>query len=300
MKGLRGEGAVIKSLFSSPELKKGLSLLPLSFGSIRDTIVVIRGAGEQASAVAHCLFRSGFKVCLIEAAQPLAVRRMVSFCEAVYDGQKTVEGVTALSVFDPAQIPSVWDQGQIPLAIDPEKKVVGFLRPHVLVDAILAKRNVGTTVTDAPLVIALGPGFTAPTDAHVIVETNRGHNLGRLIFDGRAEPNTGIPGMINGFSEERVFRAPCDGLFIALRDIGAMVCAGDTVAQVAGEPVIVRISGVLRGMLRDGITVTKGLKAGDVDPRGKKEYCATISDKARALGGAVLSAILGELPKKLM
>lgn len=266
---------------------------------ISETIVAIRGAGEQASAIAHCLFRSGFRVCLLETAQPLAVRRLVSFCEAVYEGEMTVEGLAAMRIDDPGDIPSVWDRVRIPLVIDPEKKILDVLRPHVLVDAILAKRNMGTSVTDAPLVIALGPGFTAPQDAHVVVETNRGHNLGRLIFDGSAEPNTGIPGMISGFSAERVFRAPRDGVFTALRDIGAMVSAGDTVGQVEGEPVVVRLSGVLRGMLRDGITVTKGIKAGDVDPRGRKEYCATISDKARALGGAVLSAILCELPKKL-
>ena len=268
-------------------------------GDIGQTRVLIRGAGEQASGVAHRLFKSGFKVCLTEIPQPLAVRRMVSFCEAVYEQEKTVEGVTALRIDEPRRIFSIWEEGKIPLLIDPENNTRDFLKPHVLVDAIIAKKNVGTKITDAPLVIGLGPGFVAPKDVHVVIETNRGHNLGRLILEGEAEPNTGVPGVIAGFGAERVFRAPRNGIFKSIKEIGDMVSAGETVAQVEGEPVKVKISGVIRGLLRDGTEVTKGIKAGDVDPRGDKSYCFTISDKARALGGAVLEAILSQLPQRL-
>jgi xanthine dehydrogenase accessory factor len=161
------------------------------------------------------------------------------------------------------------------------------------------KKNIGTKITDAPLVIGLGPGFVAPKDVHVVIETNRGHNLGRLIFEGKAEPNTGVPGVITGFGAERVFRAPRNGIFKRIKEIGDMVSAGETVAQVEGEPIKIKISGVIRGLLRDRTEVTEGIKAGDVDPRGDKSYCFTISDKARALGGSVLEAILSQLPQKL-
>lgn len=272
---------------------------PLTYEGIWQTRVLIRGAGEQASGVAHRLFKSGFKVCLTEISRPLAVRRMVSFCEAVYDQKKTVEGVTALRIAEPAEIFSVWEEGKLPLLVDPENNTKKILNPHVLVDAILAKRNVGTKITDAPLVVGLGPGFEAAKDVHVVIETNRGHNLGRLIFEGEAEPNTGVPGTIAGFSTERVFRAPRNGVFRVVKEIGDMVSERETVARVEGEPIKATISGVVRGILRDGTEVTKGLKAGDVDPRGDRNYCITISEKARALGGAILEAILSQLPQRL-
>jgi len=273
--------------------------LLIAYEKIGQTRVLIRGAGEMASGVAHCLFKSGFNVCLTETSQPLAVRRLVSFCEAVYDRGKTVEGVTALLVINPSEIFSVWEERKLPLMVDPENNIKDFLKPHVLVDAILAKRNVGTKIIDAPLVVGLGPGFNGGKDVHVVIETNRGHNLGRLIFEGEAEPNTGVPGVIAGFGAERVFRAPQDGIFKVAKDIGDMIAAGEMVAQVEGEPVKANISGVIRGLLRDGTKVTKGLKAGDIDPRGERSYCATISEKARALGGSVLEAILSQLPKRL-
>jgi xanthine dehydrogenase accessory factor len=270
-----------------------------AYERIGQTRVLIRSAGEMASGVAHRLFRSGFRLCLIETSSPLAVRRMVSFCEAVYDREKTVEGITAIKIDKPSDIFSVWEEGKIPLMVDPENLLKDFLNPHVLVDAILAKRNVGTKITDAPLVVALGPGFTARKDAHVVVETNRGHDLGRLIFEGAAEPNTGVPGIIAGFGAERVFRAPRDGIFRIEKDIGDMVAAQEVIAQVEGEPIRANIPGVIRGLLRDGTKVTKGLKAGDIDPRGEQSYCTRISEKARSLGGAVLEAILSQLSKRL-
>ena len=260
--------------------------------------MIVRGAGEQASGIAHRLFRCGFKVCLVETATPLAVRRMVSFCEAVYDGKKTVEGVTAVCIDNPNQIFSVWQNNQIPLIVDPENEMRHILCPHVVIDAILAKRNVGTRMSDAPLVIGLGPGFYAGRDVHVVIETNRGHNLGRLIFDGEPEPNTGMPGTIGGYSVERVFRAPGKGIFRSIKNIGDLVSEGDVLAKVEETPILAKISGIIRGMLRDGTRVKIGLKAGDIDPRKETTHCPTISDKARALGGSALEAILFKLPQQ--
>ena len=271
---------------------------PIQYDEICQTKVLIRGAGEQASGIAHRLHRSGFKVCLIDTANPLAVRRLVSFCEAVYDGEKTVEGITAVRIDEGERILAVWESKKIPLLVDPKNDTKDSLRPHVLIDAILAKKNVGTKITDAPLVLGLGPGFRAQKNVHVVIETNRGHNLGRLIFEGEAAPNTGVPGVIAGYGAERVFRAPGDGTFTTHKEIGDLVSEGETVASVEGKPIKSGVSGVIRGLLRDGTKVTSGLKAGDVDPRGDKTNCDTISDKARALGGAVLEAILSQLPKQ--
>jgi xanthine dehydrogenase accessory factor len=272
----------------------------ITYNDIHSTRVLIRSGGDLGSGIALRLFGSGFKVCLVDTGTPLAVRRMVSFCEAVYDGEKTIEGLTAVRVNQPEEIGSVWEKGKIPLLIDPTNETRYFLKPHVVIDAILAKRNMGTLISDAPLVIGLGPGFQAGNDVHVVIETNRGHNLGRLIFNGAAEPNTGIPGTIAGFSTERVFRAPCDGMFRSNKDIGGMVVKGEQVARVADIPIHSEIDGIIRGMLRDSTKVTKGTKAGDVDPRGDMDHCQTISDKARSLGGAVLEAILRQLPERLI
>ncbi|MBN1545453.1 MAG: EF2563 family selenium-dependent molybdenum hydroxylase system protein [Syntrophaceae bacterium] len=267
------------------------------FSDVGNTVVLIRGAGEQATGVAHRLFKAGFKLCFTEIAEPLAVRREVSFCEAVYDGEKTVEGVTAKKIDNQTEIAQVWQEGKIPLLVDPENRTLKILKPHVLIDAILAKYNVGTAITDAPLVIGLGPGFTAGKDVHIVIETNRGHDLGRVIFEGEAEPNTGVPGVIAGYGIERVLRASADGIFHNVRAIGDQVEAGDVIAEVEGKPVKTVIAGVVRGLLREGIQVTEGLKAGDVDSRANRQACFTISDKARALGGAALEGILYQLPK---
>jgi xanthine dehydrogenase accessory factor len=257
-----------------------------------DITVLMKGAGEMASGVAWRLFQCGFSIILTETHQPLAVRRKVSFCEAVYDGKMIVEGVEALLIKHPDDRFRVWAEGKIPLILDPECESRHAIKPHVLVDAVLAKKNRGTCMTDAPLVIALGPGFEAEKDAHFVVETNRGHNLGRLLTSGTAEPDTGIPGPIQGITTDRVLRAPTDGPFHSSLDIGAQVKQGEVVGTVAGETVRAKIDGVLRGLIHDDVAVKEGLKIGDIDPRGIDAYCYTISEKARALGGAVLEGIL--------
>ena len=261
--------------------------------SIENIIVLIKGGGEMASGVAYRLYKSNFKkICMTEVSQPQAVRREVSFCEAIYDEEKTVEGVTARLIESHELIQGVWDRGQIPIIVDPQARVLNFLSPDVVVDAILAKKNLGTKITDAPLVIGLGPGFYAGRDVHLVVETNRGHNLGRVISEGEAEKNTGIPGVIAGYGAERVFRASREGRLKALKKIGDYIEAGEVVATVDGVPVKAQIKGVIRGMLRDGTDVWKGMKAGDIDARGIKESCYTVSDKTKAIGGGVLEGIL--------
>ena len=262
-------------------------------GCLNELTVLIRGAGEMATGVAHRLYRSHFKIIMVELSQPLAVRREVSFCEAVYDGEKEVEGVRAKRVPGPEKIPSAWKEGNIPLLVDPEgKETRRLMKPDVIVDAILAKRNVGTRIHDAPLVIGLGPGFSAGKDVHIVVETNRGHNLGKIILRGSAEPDTGVPGDIGGYSTERVLRSPKKAVFRAECSIGERVSKGTVVAVVDDSPVIAQISGTVRGLLRDGVVVRRAMKVGDIDPRGRREHCFTISDKARAIGGGVLEAIL--------
>jgi xanthine dehydrogenase accessory factor len=254
--------------------------------------VLVKGGGEMATGVAHRLARSGFRVCLTEIAAPQAVRRGVSFCEAVFEGRKEVEGLVARRVSGEKEILAAWDEKMIPLVVDPECRIREILRPAILVDAILAKKNTGTRLEDAPLVIGLGPGFRAGKDAHLVVETNRGHNLGRVIEAGEAEPDTGIPGEIGGHTWERVLRAPVAGRFRARRQIGDSVQKGERIVEVEGVEVEAQIGGVLRGVLRDDLFVPQGMKVGDIDPRGIRAYCFTISDKARAIGGGVLEAIL--------
>jgi xanthine dehydrogenase accessory factor len=260
---------------------------------LSELLVLIRGAGEMASGVAHRLYRSHFKVCMLEIAQPLAVRRRVSFSEAIYEGEKEVEGVRARFINNPEEISSVWKEGKIPLLIDPDSKETrSFLTPDVMVDAVLAKRNLGTHLHDADLVIGLGPGFTAGKDVHFVIETNRGHNLGKVIQNGAAEPDTGVPGEIGGYTVERVLTTMKKGTFYPHKEIGDRVSKGSVIAVADDFPVIAGISGVVRGLLRNGIEVKKGMKVGDIDPRGRKEHCFTISEKARAIGGGVLEAIL--------
>lgn len=259
--------------------------------------VVVRGAGEMATGVAHRLARSGFRVCLTDIAMPSAVRRAVSFCEAVYQGMKEVKGLTAKKVDSTDEIERCWADGSLPLVVDEKGEIIRHLRPDVVVDAILAKRNLGTGKSDAKLVIGLGPGFTAGDDVHAVIETNRGHNLGRVIYSGQAEPNTGIPGKIEGYGPERVVRSPSRGSFKAGARIGDMVKAGQVLGSVDGQPVKSNIDGVLRGIVRDGLAVDRGFKLGDVDPRGDREACFTISDKALAIAGGVLEAIMARFNK---
>jgi xanthine dehydrogenase accessory factor len=259
--------------------------------------VLIKGAGEMATGVAHRLFRSGFHLCLTEIPEPLAVRRAVSFCEAVFEKEKEVEGVKARLVQQENEIRQAWAQRWLPVIIDPAAKIRKILKPDVVVDAILAKKNLGTSPADAPLVIGLGPGFRAGEDVHLVIETNRGHNLGRIIEAGEAEINTGVPGNIGGYTWQRVLRAPADGIFQAQKLIGEAVQIGETVAEVNGAPMEAEISGVLRGILRNGIRVQKQMKAGDIDPRGNPKHCFTISDKALAIAGGVLEAVLRKFNK---
>jgi len=255
-------------------------------------LVVIKGAGDLASGVAHRLNRAGFQVIMTEISRPTVIRRTVAFASAVYDGTATVEGVTARLVKDPGTALLLAREGEIAVIIDPRGEIIFTLKPDIVVDAVMAKTNMGTTKNMAPTVIALGPGFTAGRDVHAVIETQRGHHLGRVIWYGEAATDTGRPGYIMGYSEERIIRAPADGIFQSRKTIGDMVSAGEVVATVGGVPVKSAITGVLRGILHDGLQVNKNMKAGDVDPRGERDFCFTISDKARAIAGGVLEAVL--------
>ena len=254
--------------------------------------VLVRGAGDIASGIALRLYHSGFRVIMTEIEKPTTIRRTVAFSEAVLNGIQRVEDVTAHLAGSPKEATDLVEKGIIPVLVDPGCRYRSFFSPDVQVDAILAKRNLGTSIADAPVVVAVGPGFTAGYDCHAVVETMRGHTLGRVYYEGSALPNTNIPGLIGGFRGERVIRAPRDGSFESVRKIGDRVKEGEIVGYVEGEPVRTTIAGVLRGLLADGIPVTKGMKSGDVDPRGEVEYCRLVSDKALSVSGGVLEAIL--------
>lgn len=255
-------------------------------------LIVIRGAGDLASGVAVRLHRAGFSLVMTDLEKPTAIRREVSFCRAITDGRAQVEDALAEYARTCGDARAIVARGNIAVMADPSGACIAELKPDVLVDAILAKKNTGTSLADAPVVIALGPGFTAGADCHAVVETMRGHDLGRVYETGSALPNTGVPGMIGGYASQRLLRAPCDGVFRATVAIGDTVGAGDTVAMVDGTPVIAAIGGVVRGLLPSGTPVASGMKSGDIDPRGVRENCFTVSDKARAIGGGVLEAVL--------
>ncbi len=255
-------------------------------------MILIKGAGDLASGAAVRLAHCGFEIVMTDLKHPTSIRRTVCFSEAIRTGVQTVEDVTAEYARSIEEIPAIHRRGHIAVLADPNALCVQALHPEAIVDAILAKRNLGTRLSDAPIVIALGPGFTAGGDCHAVIETMRGHDLGRMILSGAAQENTGIPGSIGGFTTERVLRAPKDGLFTEIRHIGDTVKRGETVATVDGEPVITAIDGVVRGLLPSGTPVTKGMKSGDVDPRSAVEHCYTVSDKARSIAGGVLEAIL--------
>jgi len=255
-------------------------------------LVVIRGAGDIATGVALRLRRAGLKIVMTDIEQPTAIRRTVAFSQAIIHGETMVEDITARRADSPAQALALLEEDVVPVLADPEGACIPVLKPATVVDAILAKKNLGTRITDAPVVIGVGPGFTAGTDCHAVVETMRGHYLGRALYQGSAQPNTGIPGLIGGFAGERVLRAPADGVFRQLLDIGAQVKLGDIAAEVNGVPMTCTLDGVLRGILPDGTPVRKGMKAGDIDPRCKIEHCYCASDKALAVGGGVLEALL--------
>ncbi|MBU2513809.1 EF2563 family selenium-dependent molybdenum hydroxylase system protein [bacterium] len=254
--------------------------------------ICIKGAGEMASGIACRLHKANFKkIAMLETDNPSAVRRRVSFSEAVYDGSQTVEGISAVNINGLEEMESAWETGRIAIAIDPDWQLLGY--PFdVVVDAILAKKNLGTCCRDARLVIGLGPGFTAGKDVDYVIETQRGHNLGRVLEKGSAVDNTGIPGNIGGYTSERVLRSPGEGFFKPQKEIGDLVEKNTVLGVVGDSPVQAQIGGVVRGLIRGDIKVYKGMKLGDVDPRGNPEYCSTVSEKARALGGAVLETIL--------
>ena len=255
-------------------------------------LVLIKGAGDLATGVAVRLHHAGIRVVMTDLARPTAVRRTVAFCQCIYDGVTRVEDVTARRVGGVPEAEQTLEAGEIPVLVDPEAEILQKMPFDALVDAILAKRNTGTVLTDAPIVIALGPGFTAGVDCRAVVETMRGHDLGRVILEGGALPNTGVPGDVAGFSRERLIRASADGTFHPLRGIGDFVEGGDVVAMVDGTPVLAAMSGMVRGMLPEGLPVKKGMKAGDIDARRVREHCFTVSDKARAIGGGVLEGLL--------
>ena len=255
-------------------------------------LVMIKGAGDIASGIALRLWRAGINVVMTDLPKPSSIRRTVCFSEAVYRGETKVEEVRARLAANAADALRLLEEDILPVIVDPKAESAKELHPDVIVDAILAKENLGTAITDAPGVVGVGPGFTAGTDCHAVVETMRGHTLGRVIYSGSALPNTNIPGLIGGFAGERVLRAPCDGIFTAVHRIGDTVEEGETIGFVEGQPMKCTISGVLRGVLDDGVPVKKGMKSGDVDPRCKPEYCTTISDKALAVGGGVVEAVL--------
>lgn len=255
-------------------------------------IIVVRGGGDLATGTIHKLHRSGFKVLVLEINRPLVIRRTVSFAQAIFSGETIVEGVRAVRVEDLEDIYREWDKDNVPVIVDPQGNILNELKADILVDSIIAKKNIGTSKSMATITIGVGPGFNAGVDVDVVVETLRGHNLGKLIFEGFAEPDTGIPGVINGYGIERVIKSPASGIISNISSIGDMVTKGQVISRIGDVAVTANIDGVLRGLIEDGMEVQKGLKIGDVDPRGIREYCYTISDKARAIAGAVLEAIL--------
>ena len=298
----------------------------------KNLLIICRGAGDLATGIIHRLHRAGHRVIALETDYPAAIRRQVSFCEAVYDGSAVVEGVTARLVpaladaetdtetysgendtpaahivsekWDSSAIEAVLEAGEVPLLIDPKGESIALLKPDVVVDAIIAKKNLGTTINMAPLVIGVGPGFTAGHDVHLVIESMRGHNLARIITDGMAQPNTGVPGNIAGFTSERVIHAPAAGYIHDVRKIGDIVQKGDEIARIYPDkesydnalseyvPVNATITGIIRGLIREGYYFREGFKIADIDPRESElTNCFTISDKARSIAGSVLEAV---------
>ena len=298
----------------------------------KNLLIICRGAGDLATGIIHRLHRAGHRVIALETDYPAAIRRQVSFCEAVYDGSAAVEGVTARLVpaladaetdtetysgindtpaahivsekWDSSAIEAVLEAGEVPLLIDPKGESIALLKPDVVVDAIIAKKNLGTTINMAPLVVGVGPGFTAGQDVHLVIESMRGHNLARIITDGMAQPNTGVPGNIAGFTSERVIYAPAAGYIHDVRKIGDIVQKGDEIARIYPDkesydnalseyvPVNATITGIIRGLIREGYYFREGFKIADIDPRESElTNCFTISDKARSIAGSVLEAV---------
>ncbi len=269
----------------------------------QDALIVVRGGGDLATGTIHRLWSAGLRVLVLETEHPAAIRRQVSLCEAVYECETVVEGLRAVRIDALEQARAVWAEDAVPVLVDPAGKSIQQAKPDIVVDAILAKKNLGTTRNMALLTIALGPGFTAGQDVDVVVETKRGHRLGRIIREGSAIPNTGIPGVIGGYGKKRVLHAAAAGTFIDICKIGDIVEAGQTIAQIEAAdgtvtPVTTQITGILRGLLRSGYPVTPGFKVADVDPR-KEELanCFLISDKSRCIAGSVLELVCAQLWK---
>lgn len=262
-------------------------------------MIIIRGGGDIATGTIYKLHQCGYAVLILETANPTAIRRKAAFCEAAYDGTAQVEGVLCRKIDTPEQCQTAWKNHEIPLMIDPHAETVKQMQPEAVIDGILAKKNLGTNRKMAPLTIALGPGFTAGKDVDYVIETMRGHQLGRILSKGCAIPNTGIPGIIGGYGAERVIHAPASGHIHVIAEIGDFVEAGDTLAAIGETRVTATLTGVLRGIIRDGYPVTKGLKIADIDPRKEqKENCTTISDKARCIAGGVLEVVVRQDVKK--
>lgn len=274
---------------------------------MEDKLVIIRGAGDLATGVAQSLYEAGFRLLLLEVEKPSAIRRQVALCEAVYDGTAAVENLTCCRCRSLAEVRKVWEGQAIPLLVDPEGASIAALKPWAVVDAILAKKNLGTNRRMARHTVALGPGFTAGVDVDAVIETKRGHQLGRIIWQGTAIANTGIPGLIAGYGKERVIHSQQAGFVYGLVHIGDKVKKGQPMAvlteepipsgmavtECMGTPILASLTGFVRGLIRDGYQVPQGFKIADIDPRDdERENCFTISDKARSLGGAVLTALL--------
>lgn len=263
-------------------------------------LVIVRGAGDISTGTIHRLWSAGYRVLVLEIAHPSAIRRQVALSEAVYQGSAQVEDAVAVRVESCEEAEAVWEKNQIPLLVDPQGACIEKLKPAVVVDAILAKKNLGTRMSMAPLTIALGPGFVAGEDVHYVIETKRGHNLGRVIKEGPAAPNSGVPGMIGGYAKERVMHADAEGTLHIIHNIGDKVEAGEKIAEIRTAsgtmvPVRTEIAGIVRGMIREGYPVTEGFKIADVDPRIEElKNCFTISDKARCIAGSVLEVVCRE------
>ncbi len=259
--------------------------------------IAVRGAGDLATGVICRLTRAGYRVLVLECAAPTVIRRQAALAEALYEGSFQVEGLTARMIKNLKESKAVWEWGEVPILVDPEGRSLKDFKPDILIDAIIAKKNLGTTKELAPFIIALGPGFTAGQDADIVIETQRGHDLGRIIRQGSAAPNSGVPGLIAGFGAERVLHAPAAGRLTVVQDIGSVVQKGDVIALIKTEtgeenPVRATLTGLVRGMLKDGFEVKKGLKMADIDPRlDQLKNCYTVSDKARCIAGSVLEAV---------
>lgn len=256
-------------------------------------MIIVRGGGDLATGTIHKLHQCGYTVLVLETAKPTAIRRKAAFSEAVYDGSCTVEGVECRRADTKQQCIQAWEEHAVALMIDPDGQMIKEMQPQALVDAILAKKNLGTKKEMAPLTVALGPGFCAGSDVDYVIETKRGHQLGRVIAQGSALPNTGVPGIIGGYGAQRVIHAPAAGKICVQADIGSIVKKGQVLAVIGDASICVPFDGVLRGMIRDGFDVEQGLKIADIDPRiGEKENCTTISDKARCIAGGVLEVLV--------